>query len=87
MKVGGAFHEELMGMTMPQKERRTKAHTWDGVYGHQSHTQQRIQLPLPFLPWQSSCSMDSWLPVGSTSILGGNGGGSVQVYFLSPPPT
>lgn len=30
--------------------------------------------------------MDSWLPVGSTSILGGNGGGSVQVYLLSPPP-
>jgi len=73
-------------MTVPQKERRTKAHTWDGVYGHQSHAQQWIQLPLPFLPRQSSCSMDSWLPVGSTSILGGNGGGSVQVYLLSPPP-
>lgn len=38
-----------MGMTVPQKERKTKAHTWDGVYGRQSHAQQWLQLPLPLL--------------------------------------
>lgn len=36
-----------MSMAVPQK-RKTKAHTWC-IYGHQSHAQQWLQLPLPFL--------------------------------------
>lgn len=38
------------------------------------------------LPWQSLCSMDSWFPAGSTSVLGGNGGGSMQRCILPPSP-
>lgn len=38
--------------------------------------------PPSWLPWQSPCSVDSWFPVTSTSVLKGKGGGSLWLYAL-----
>lgn len=84
MGAGGSFTKNWWGdCTAERKEEEPRA--W-GASGHQSRMQPWLQQPPFCLPWQSPCSMDSWFPAGSTSVLGGHRGGSVQWCILPPCP-
>lgn len=84
MEAGGASGRAEGGDCATEVRTPTPGMVADG---RQRCVQLRPQLPLPLrLPWQSLCSMDSWFPAGSTSVLGQRWRWLSAVIHLAPSP-